>query len=373
MKNLSQLFVIPTKEGSSLSTLNLSENGVDPSFFGMTKIGYGLVLIFCLITPLYTLAQTTTDLASVQPRMRVIVDNDFSGDPDGLFQLAHLLMSPSVEVRAIIGSHLRVGDGFDRSTTQADNAAKKAREVLAVMNITKPIPVFAGSNTAMVNDSTPVKNEAVNFIIQEALRTDTKLPLYVVCGAGLTEIASAALTNPQIADKLTVIWIGGAEYPELASPPPGYTEVEYNLNIDQAAGRAVFNRSGLALWQVPRNVYRQCLLSYAQLLTKVKPRGKPGAYLAGTLESLMKRIQQFLNIGETYILGDSPLVLLTALQSSFEADPSSSHYVVRQAPRINAAGVYAHNHKGRSIRVYTHLDTNLMFEDFFAKLELMNP
>jgi purine nucleosidase len=148
MKNLSQLFVIPTKEGSSLSTLNLSENGVDPSFFGMTKIGYGLVLIFCLITPLYTLAQTT-GLASVQPRMRVIVDNDFSGDPDGLFQLAHLLMSPSVEVRAIIGSHLRVGDGFDRSTTQADNAAKKAREVLAVMNITKPIPVFAGSNTTV--------------------------------------------------------------------------------------------------------------------------------------------------------------------------------------------------------------------------------
>ncbi|TAE29021.1 MAG: nucleoside hydrolase [Cytophagales bacterium] len=311
-----------------------------------------------------------TGLAMVQPRMRVIVDNDFSGDPDGLFQLAHLLMSPSVEVRGIIGSHLRVGDGFDRSTTQADNAAKKAREVLSIMNVTKPIPVFAGSNTAMVNDSTPVKNEAVNFIIQEALRTDTKLPLYVVCGAGLTEIASAVLTNPQIADKLTLIWIGGPEYTELATPPPGYTEVEYNLNIDQAAARAVFNRSAVALWQIPRNAYRQCLISYAQLLTKVKPRGKTGAYLAGTLESLMTRIQSFLNIGETYILGDSPLVLLTALQSSFEADPSSSTYVVRQAPRINAAGVYAHNHKGRPIRVYTQLDTGLMFNDFFAKLEL---
>lgn len=30
------------------------------------------------------------------PRMRVIIDNDFSGDPDGLFQLAHHLLSPSV-------------------------------------------------------------------------------------------------------------------------------------------------------------------------------------------------------------------------------------------------------------------------------------
>lgn len=334
--------------------------------------GYGLFLLLGLLIPFHLFGQAK-GLATIAPRMRVIVDNDFSGDPDGLFQLAHLLMSPSVEVRAIIGSHLNANDGFDRSKTQADNAAKNARELIQVMNVTKDIPVLAGSNTAMVNDSTPVKNEAVNVIIREAMRTDTKLPLYVVCGAGLTEIASAVLTNPQIADKLTLVWIGGPEYAELAIPPPGYSEVEYNLNIDQAAARAVFNRSALPLWQVPRNVYRQCLLSYAQLLTKVKPRGKTGAYLSGALETIMVRIQRFINIGETYILGDSPLVLLTALQSSFEPDPSSSHYVVRQAPRINQAGVYAQNHKGRPIRVYTQLDTHLMFADFFAKLELMNP
>lgn len=329
--------------------------------------------IGCLITTGYACGQSATGLGGVQPRMRVIIDNDFSGDPDGLFQLAHHLMSPSVEVRAIIGSHLSVNDGFDRSTTQADNAAKKAREVLQLMNINKNIPVLAGSNVGMSNDSTPVKSEAVSFIIQEALRTDTKLPLYVVCGAGLTEIASAVLTNPRIADKLTLIWIGGPEYTELAPPPPGYSEVEYNLNIDRAAARVIFNKSTVPLWQIPRNVYRQCLVSYAQLLTNVKPRGKVGAYLSGTLEALMARIQRFLNIGETYVLGDSPLVLLTALQSSFEADPSSSHYIVRQAPIINQSATYAHNHKGRPIRVYTHLDTYLMFADFFAKLELMNP
>lgn len=333
--------------------------------------------IFCvlllLVGPLIAFGQSATGLSVVTPRMRVIVDNDLSGDPDGLFQLAHLLMSPSVEIRGIIGSHLKVGDGFDPSKTQADNAAKKARELLQVMDIKRTIPVFAGSNTAMINDSTPVKNEAVNFIIQEALRADTKLPLYIVCGAGLTEIASAVLTNPAITDKLTLIWIGGPEYSDLALPPPGYSDPEYNLNIDMSAAKVIFNQSAIPLWQVPRNVYRQCLLPYSQLLVKVKPRGKTGNYLSSVLENLMTRIQRFINIGETYILGDSPLVLLTALQSSFEPDPSSSHYVVRQAPIINRIGAYAVNHKGRAIRVYTHLDTNLMFTDFFAKLELMNP
>lgn len=99
------------------------------------------------------------------------------------------------------------------------------------------LPVIAGSDLGMPNDSTQVKSESVDFIIKEALRTDTKLPLYVLCGAGLTEIASAVLTNPQITDKLTLIWIGGPEYSDLAVPPPNYSSPEYNLNIDIAAGR----------------------------------------------------------------------------------------------------------------------------------------
>ena len=339
----------------------------------MLKKLFLFYLMVLLIEPIVIFSQNLTPPNAVIPRMRVIVDNDFSGDPDGLFQLAHLLLSPSVEIRGIIGSHLSVGDGFDPSKTQAENAAKKAKELLQVMNIKKNIPVFAGSNTAMPNDSTPVKDEAVNFIIQEALRTDTKLPLYVLCGAGLTEIASAALTNPDIANKLTLVWIGGPEYNDLAVPPPNFSDPEYNLKIDISAGAVIFNKSKIPLWQIPRNVYRQCMISYSQLLVKVKPKGKTGNYLSNVLESLMTRIQPFLNIGETYILGDSPLVLLTALQSSFEADPSSSDYVVKLAPRINKLGTYEYNHKGRAIRVYTHLDIHLMFEDFFAKLELMNP
>ena len=309
---------------------------------------------------------------TVTARMRVIVDNDFGGDPDGLFQLTHLLLSPSVEIRAIIGSHLKAGDGFDNSKTQAENAAGKARELLQVMDFKKNIHIIAGSNTAMPNDSTPVKSEAVNFIIKEALRTDTKLPLYILCGAGLTEIASALLTNPKIADKLTLVWIGGPEYMDIALPPPNYSNPEYNLNIDIAAARVVFNFSQIPLWQVPRNAYRQAILPYSQLLLKVKPQGKVGTYLSGVLENLMIRIQKYVNLGEVYILGDSPLVLLTALQSSFEADPSSSEYVIKKAPNINKQGAYELNKKGRNIRVYSHLDINLMFSDFFAKLELMN-
>ncbi|HEU5484006.1 MAG TPA: hypothetical protein VFU98_03795, partial [Microlunatus sp.] len=46
-------------------------------------------------------------------RFRVISDDDYAGDPDGLFQLAHHLLSPSVQVRAVTGSHVAADDPFD--------------------------------------------------------------------------------------------------------------------------------------------------------------------------------------------------------------------------------------------------------------------
>lgn len=309
----------------------------------------------------------------IKPRMRIIIDNDFGGDPDGLFELVHHLLSPSVEIRGIIGSHLKPGDGFDRSKETAANAKKKIEEVLNIMQVGKSYAVYQGSNNALENDSTPQQSDAANAIIKEAMRTDTKLPLYVVCGAGLTDLASAYLLKPEIARRLTLIWIGGPEYTDLAPPPPGYTSLEYNLGIDIKAGQVIFNKSAIPIWQVPRNAYRQVLMPYSSLVLKVKTQGKIGDYLAGALQRVMKMVSKFnFNIGETYVVGDSPLVLLTALQSSFEADPSSSQYVLRPAPLINAGGLYEVNTSGRNIRVYNLLDVRLLLEDFYSKLYLFN-
>ncbi len=309
----------------------------------------------------------------VKPRIRLMIDNDFGGDPDGLFQLVHHLLSPSVEISGIIGSHLKPGDPFDSSKITATHAKQKAAEVLNTMNLNKTYPVYEGSNNAIENINTPQQSGAAAAIIKEAMREDTNLPLYIVCGAGLTDLASAWLLKPEIAKRLTLIWIGGPEYTDIALPPPGSTSLEYNLGIDIAAAQVIFNQSNIPVWQVPRSSYRQVLLPYSSLLLKVRTQGLIGNYLVAALEKIMKIAAKFnFNIGETYILGDSPLVLLTALQSSFEADPSSSRYVLRPSPLINEQGLYEVNNAGRNIRVYTTLDVALLFEDFFSKLILFN-
>ena len=125
-------------------------------------------------------------------RQRVIIDNDFSGDPDGLLQLVHHLLSPSVEIRALIGSHLRPGDPFDPSESTADNACGRIHAVLTALGVDAPAPVVAGSNSPLPDMRTPLRSAAATAIVAEALADDPR-PLFLCCGAGLTEVASAWL------------------------------------------------------------------------------------------------------------------------------------------------------------------------------------
>lgn len=317
-----------------------------------------------------------TSEVTIKPRMRVIIDNDFSGDPDGLFALVHHLLSPSVEIRAIIGSHLPAGSGGfgGPQDSTATYAAKKVEEVLHIMNLNEKYPVYAGSNKALINNNTPQKTAAAQAIVDEAMRTDTKLPLYVVCGAGLTDLASAYLLNPEIAGKLTLIWIGGPEYEGIALPPPVNNIPEYNLGIDLKATQVIFNKSAIPMWQVPRSTYRQVIIPYSSLLLHVKTEGATGKYLMAAVENIMQAMLKF-NVdanSETYVLGDSPLVLLTALQSFFEPDPASSNYILKTAPIINDKGLYETNNSGKKIRVYTQVDVNLLYTDMVSKLTLFN-
>jgi inosine-uridine nucleoside N-ribohydrolase len=176
--------------------------------------------------------------------------------------------------------------------------------------------------------------------------------------------------EPQISKRIRLVWIGGHEYEGIASPPPGGQQVEYNLGIDLNAAQVIFNQSEIPIWQVPRDAYRQALVSDSELHNRMKEEGRLAGFLLGKLREIKSRAKG--SLGETYILGDSPLVLLTALQSPWEMAPSSSRYMSMPTARITDNGLYESNPQGRQMRVYTHLDTRLMFEDFYAKVALFD-
>lgn len=302
------------------------------------------------------------------PSVRVVSDNDYSGDPDGLVQLAHHALSTSVDLCAVIGSHLRPLDGWSTSVHTADEAAAAARTVLELCGRTG-VPVVAGTNTAMQRRDTPIATPATEAIISEAMRDDPR-PLYVCLGAGLTSLASACLIEPRITGRLTAVWIGGAEYPGTTPAPPGAPAAEYNTSIDPIAAQIVLNDLHVPLWQVPRDAYRQCVASMTELVSRFDAAGELGVHLADAILSVSDLIAgSGISPVESYVLGDSPLVLLTVLQTLFERDVSSSSWQWRPAPVLADDGSYSHLElPTRQVRVFTRIDNDLMMRDLYAKL-----
>lgn len=307
----------------------------------------------------------TWDADQIRPRSRVISDNDYSGDPDGLVQLAHHLLSPSIDLRLVIGSRQApIKLAADTPDTTAEDSAAAAHRVTELAGRTD-VPIVTGAVHPLQDRATPASGAATDAIIAEALRDDTDLPLFVACGGGLTDISSAWLVEPRIAERLTLVWIGGGEHADLAVTPEG-AGLEYNTQIDLLAAQVVFNDSDLRVWQVPRDAYVQVLASRAEMLTRMRPHGPLGAHLYDALG----RTSELWELGETYVLGDSPLVLLTALVSNYMPIPSSSRWVDRPRPRLTDSGGYEANPGGSPLRIFTQLDSRLLLEDLYAQLAL---
>jgi inosine-uridine nucleoside N-ribohydrolase len=336
---------------------------------------FGAVCVDALI-PALARSQAVQAPSKQQPRFRVIIDNDFGGDPDGLFALAQFILSPSIEIAAIIGSQLHAGEHWDRSLAEPSAyAAAKAREVLRLAGKPGEAPVIVGAPKALTQKDVKDLSEGVDVarsaatkaIVAEAMRSDPR-PLFYAAGAELTDLASAWLVNPGIEERLTLIWIGGPEHQPPKTPTSKGAEPEYNLTLDTLAAQIIFGRSAILIWQAPRDTYRRMLVSFAEL-REVAVTGPLGAYLVEQVEAVGRLAGgDGMNIGETYMLGDSPLVTLTALQSSFQSDPSSSDYQEIPTPGIADDGEYIPHLKSRPMRVYTNIDTRLTISDLLAKL-----
>jgi purine nucleosidase len=315
-------------------------------------------------------ASGTWPVSLVKPRARVVSDNDYCGDPDGLVQLAHLLLTPSVEVVGVVGSQLRANDSWNPHGAPADLSVAAASDIAQRCN-RSDVRVVAGSNVSLASRIDSRVCAGAELIVSEAMRTDTDLPLYVTCGGGLTALASAWLLEPRIAERCTVVWIGGHEHDGLADPPQPNMDLEYNAHIDLLAAQVVFNDSDFNIWQVPRDAYRQVIATRAELMVRLRAAGPLGEFLFDALGTVVEKVHGMgVAMGETYVLGDSPLVSLVALQTAFEPGPASNAWVTIPCPRIEDTGLYTARPDGRPSRVFTRIDSRLLLEDLYAKLAM---
>jgi len=242
------------------------------------------------------------------------------------------------------------------SMEQSYSAGQKLLEAMQIDDV----PLLHGAVDCITDREHPGVSEGAQFIIDEAMR-DTDEPLYIALQAGLTDLAQAYLSRPEIAGRITAaIWIGGGSYPEGGQ--------ESNLRQDIYAAQVLF-ASPMTIWQVPINTYAGMNISLSELMMKVKPCGSVGKLLVDRMIEVNEfygKIPMRLDFphGEVWSVGDQPTV------SVLLENATGQDYQLLPAPIINDDMTYTLNPEGKTIRVYNSFDRRLTMDDFYTKMML---
>jgi purine nucleosidase len=278
-------------------------------------------------------------------KQRVIVNTDAKNEADDQYAIVHAILTPSFELHGIIPAHFGTG----KSATSMQDSYDETMLLLRLMGLEREVRVEAGATHAMPDESTPVDSPGAQLIIEAAMADDDR-PLHIAFYGPLTDMASALLLDPQIADRnIRVLWIGGGPWPSGGR--------EYNLSNDIHAANVVM-KSNLEMWQIPRSTYRTMSVSYAELIEKVYPQGEIGKYL---VEQLLEHNARTRPEMEYRSLGDSPCIGIIM-------DPECGQWTWQPAPTFDQQMHYIHTGQYRPIRVYDNVNTRFIHEDLFAKL-----
>lgn len=198
-------------------------------------------------------------------RIRVLIDSDAKNEIDDQWAIALAILSP--ERFAIEGF---VGANFDNERGGPDGIERSVREIETVLKkagMAGRWPVLPGSHP-MRYQFEPSSSAGVDWIVERAMAGSAADPLWVIGLGAATDMASALLQEPRIAERVVAFWHLRTRWPAQC----------YNFNVigDVRAARLLFH-SPLPFVLFDTGTYLTCPMDESARM--VAPFGELGQYL----------------------------------------------------------------------------------------------
>lgn len=205
-------------------------------------------------------------------KIRLVIDTDAFNEIDDQFAVVYALLSPErLDVQALYAAPF-----FNsRSTGPEDGMEKSYQEILRLLHkLGHPCDglVFRGSANYLGGYDRPHRSDAALDLVERAM-TVTDAPLYVAALGAITNVASAILIEPQIVERIVVVWLGG-------NAPSWPDAREFNLRQDPLSAGIMFD-CGVPFVHVPcKPVTTHLTTTVAEIERYVAGQGAIGDYLA---------------------------------------------------------------------------------------------
>ena len=282
-----------------------------------------------------------------RPGRRVILDSDAFNEADDQFAIAYAALNPNIELSAVLAAPYTHGEeGFPEKGT-----ALSYEEIGRVLSLAgRKIPYFMGSRSFMCNTQTPVESPAADFLIRSAMSLPEEERL-IVCAIGAgTNIASALLKCPELADRLIILWQAGN------APETGATG-EYNMRGDICAAQVIF-ASPAPLVQIPAyNTASKLYVTVGELRRRTAGKNKLCDYLYSQLCRYIGAAGDGSDDEAGKIIWDIGIVGLVCSGLGILEE--------RERPVITEDGGYAGCGGNGTFLYCPDLDRNAVFEDMY--------
>ena len=165
-------------------------------------------MVFALLT---SLAWSDTGAAPLR-RLPLVLTTDCGAEVDDQWALVHLALSPEMELKGIVTTHAP-----SLAPPAAETSARVAVALLGLIGPEARPRVIAGSSRPLEGDR-PRPNPGVEFLIDQARGRSADDRLVVVVIGAATDVASALLIDPTLADRITIVAMGFDGWPEGGDP-----------------------------------------------------------------------------------------------------------------------------------------------------------
>ena len=191
-----------------------------------------------------TTEQLLKNLKVPSGKIDVVLDTDAYNEIDDQFAISYMLRSSEkLNVKALYAAPF-----FNQNSTSPEDGMNRSYdEILKLLTLANAEElkksVYRGSVKYLPSDTEAVDSEAADHLASLAMEYTVENPLYVVAIGAITNVASALLKNPEIKERIVIVWLGGHAF--------HYSDTrEFNMRQDYAAARVVFG-CGAPVVQLP--------------------------------------------------------------------------------------------------------------------------
>jgi inosine-uridine nucleoside N-ribohydrolase len=282
-------------------------------------------------------------------RVRVIIDADTANEVDDPFAIVRALVAPEFAVEGLTSAHWSGSIPGDESVRRSQALNER---ILDLMGLRESVPHPIGAGRAMADVASPIDSPAARHIIARARGGGPGGKLVVLALGAATNLASALLLDPLIADRVVFGFIDG-DYHD-GRWGPGI----YNWKNDIHAVQVLFGSRVNYLHMPAPSVSRELTVGKREVDRHLKGRGGVWDFLVERWESHPRAATR-----ERWILWDVALVEAVLRPRLVTAETVAAPWV------RDAETVEQRPDNPRRVTVFRAIDAEGMRADYWDALD----